>query len=182
MKSPFKIWRSSLVYRVTGTIVVLSMILIGLLGSALYSRVSAGIFDEKLKLSILDAQSTARNTQIQLSYSKYRDKAALTFVFSDILALPPKTYESAAKEIAVFSFKNINKMFRFNGASNNLDPKSISKKFREETRKDTATQWERTNLIYLDGKIESAFVVGNDLKISDFEFFQINTKNFNHFF
>ena len=176
MKSPFKIWRSSLVYRVTGTIVVLSMILIGLLGSALYSRVSAGIFDEKLKLSILDAQSTARNTQIQLSYSKYRDKAALTFVFSDILALPPKTYESAAKEIAVFSFKNINKMFRFNGASNNLDPKSISKKFREETQKSKETQWERTSLRYLDGKSESAIVVGHDLVISGvgkYEFYVI---------
>ena len=176
MKSPFKIWRSSLVYRVTGTIVVLSMILIGLLGSALYSRVSAGIFDEKLKLSILDAQSTARNTQIQLSYSKYRDKAALTFVFSDILALPPKTYESAAKEIAVFSFKNINKMFRFNGASNNLDPKSISKKFREETQKSKETQWERTTLKYLDGKSESAIVVGHDLVISGvgkYEFYVI---------
>jgi two-component system sensor histidine kinase MtrB len=176
MKSPFKIWRSSLVYRVTGTIVVLSMILIGLLGSALYSRVSAGIFDEKLKLSILDAQSTARNTQIQLSYSKYRDKAALTFVFSDILALPPKTYESAAKEIAVFSFKNINKMFRFNGASNNLDPKSISKKFREETQKSKETQWERTTLRYQDGKSESAIVVGHDLVISGvgkYEFYVI---------
>ena len=176
MRSPFKIWRSSLVYRVTGTIVVLSMILIGLLGSALYSRVSAGIFDEKLKLSILDAQSTARNTQIQLSYSKYQDKAALTFVFSDILALPPKTYESAAKEIAVFSFKNINKMFRFNGASNNLDPKSISKKFREETQKSKETQWERTTLRYLDGKSESAIVVGHDLVISGvgkYEFYVI---------
>jgi two-component system sensor histidine kinase MtrB len=176
MKSPFKIWRSSLVYRVTGTIVVLSMILIGLLGSALYSRVSAGIFDEKLKLSILDAQSTARNTQIQLSYSKYQDKAALTFVFSDILALPPKTYESAAKEIAVFSFKNINKMFRFNGASNNLDPKSISKKFREETQKSKETQWERTKLRYLDGKSESAIVVGHHLVISGvgkYEFYVI---------
>ncbi len=176
MKSPFKVWRSSLVYRVTGTIVVLSMILIGLLGSALYSRVSAGIFDEKLKLSILDAQSTARNTQIQLSYSKYRDKAALTFVFSDILALPPKSYESAAKEIAVFSFNNINKMFRFNGASNNLDPKSISKKFREKTQKSKETQWERTNLKYLDGKTESAIVVGHDLIISGvgkYEFYVI---------
>ena len=70
MKSPFKIWRTSLVSRVTGTIVLLSIILIALLGSALYSRVSAGIFDEKLKLSILDAQSTARNTQIQLNYSR----------------------------------------------------------------------------------------------------------------
>ena len=176
MKSPVKIWQSSLVYRVTGTIVALSIILIALLGSALYSRVSAGIFDEKLKLSILDAQSTARNTQIQLSYQRYRDKAALTFVFSEILALPPKTYESAAKEIAVFSFEKINKKFRFDGVSNRLDPKSISKKFREETRKNKETQWERTKLKYLNGKTESAIVVGHDLIISGvgkYEFYVI---------
>ena len=70
MKTPLKAWRSSLVFRITGTIVTLSLVLIWLLGSALFSQVSSGIFDEKLKLSILDAQSTARNTQIQLIYSK----------------------------------------------------------------------------------------------------------------
>ena len=74
MKSPLKAWRSSLVFRVTGTIVALSLILIWLLGSALFSRVSSGIFEEKLKLSILDAQSTARNTEIQLTYSRYQDR------------------------------------------------------------------------------------------------------------
>ncbi len=107
LRSPIKAWRSSLVFRVTGTIVALSLILIWLLGSALFSRVSSGIFNEKLTLSILDAQSTARNTQIQLTYSKYQDKAALTLVFDDILALPPRTFEGTAKEIAVFSFANI---------------------------------------------------------------------------
>ena len=166
MKSPIKAWRSSLAYRVTGTIVVLSMILIGLLGSALYSRVSAGIFDEKLKLSILDAQSTARNTQIQLNFSKYRDKAALTLVFDDILAIPPRTFESAAKEIAVFAHEKINKTFKFDGTSNFLDPKTINKNFREETRKAKSTLWERENLKYLDGKIEPAIVVGQNLLIS----------------
>ena len=67
-------------------------------------------------------------------------------------------------------------MFRFNGASNSLDPKSISKKFREETRKSKETQWERTKLRYLDGKSESAIVVGNDLAISGvgkYEFYVI---------
>ena len=62
MKSPFRIWRSSLVYRVTGTIVALSIILIALLGSALYSRVSAGIFDEKLKL-LIDGLKNLRKTR-----------------------------------------------------------------------------------------------------------------------
>ena len=166
MKSPLKAWRSSLVVRVTGTIVALSIILIWLLGSALYSRVSSGIFDEKLKLSLLDAQSTARNTQIQLSFSKYQDKAALTLVFDDILALPPKTYENSAKEIAVFSFSNIDKKFKFDGTSNLLNPKSVPAEFREATRKSKETQWERTDLLYLDGKAEPAIVVGHDLSIS----------------
>ena len=166
MKTPIKAWRSSIVFRVTGTIVALSIILTWLLGSALYSRVSAGIFDEKLKLSILDAKSNARNTQIQMSFSKYRDKAALTLVFDDILAIPPKTFESAAKEIAVFSYENINRTYKFDGTSNLLNPKTISEKFRAETRKATETNWERENLKYLDGKIEPAIIVGQNLLIS----------------
>ena len=166
LRSPLKAWRSSLVFRVTGTIVALSLILIWLLGSALFSRVSSGIFSEKLTLSILDAQSTARNTQIQLTYSKYQDKAALTLVFDDILALPPRTFEGTAKEIAVFSFANIDDTFKFDGTSNLLDPKSIPEKFREQTRKATETQWQRADLIYLDDSIEPGIVVGQDLIIA----------------
>jgi two-component system sensor histidine kinase MtrB len=176
MKSPLKAWRSSLVIRVTATIVALSFILVWLLGSALFSRVSSGIFDEKLKLSILDAQSTARNTQIQLIYSNYQEEAAFISVFDEILSLPPKTYEGTAKEIAVFSFSNIGKNFEFEGTSNFLDPKSIPSKFRETTRKATESQWERTKLVYLDDRTEPGIVVGNNLTISGvgkYEFYVI---------
>ena len=176
MKSPLKAWRSSLVIRITGTIVTLSLVLIWLLGSALFSQVSSGIFDEKLKLSILDAQSTARNTQIQLIYSNYQEKAAFISVFDEILALPPNTYEGTAKEIAVFSFSNIGESYVFEGTSNFLDPKSIPPKFRETTRKAKDSQWERAQLIYTDGKTEPGIVVGNNLTISGvgkYEFYVI---------
>ena len=176
MKSPLKAWRSSLVIRITGTIVTLSLVLIWLLGSALFSQVSSGIFDEKLKLSILDAQSTARNTQIQLIYSNYQEKAAFISVFDEILALPPNTYEGTAKEIAVFSFSNIGESYVFEGTSNFLDPKSIPPKFRETTRKAKDSQWERAQLVYTDGKTEPGIVVGNNLIISGigkYEFYVI---------
>ena len=176
MKSPLKAWRSSLVIRITGTIVTLSLVLIWLLGSALFSQVSSGIFDEKLKLSILDAQSTARNTQIQLIYSNYQEKAAFISVFDEILALPPNTYEGTAKEIAVFSFSNIGESYVFEGTSNFLDPKSIPPKFRETTRKAKDSQWERTKLVYLDDRTEPGIVVGNNLTISGvgkYEFYVI---------
>ncbi|CAB4730365.1 unannotated protein [freshwater metagenome] len=165
MKSPISAWRASLVFRVTSTIVALSVIIIWLLGSALYNQISSGIFDEKLNLSISDAQSTARNTQLQLTFSQYQDKAALKLIFAEILAVPPKTFESAAREIAIFSFANTNSRYKFDGTSNFLEATSVPMQFRERTRTSTVTQWERTNLQYIDGKVEPAIVVGHDLTI-----------------
>ena len=81
-------------------------------------------------------------------------------------ALPPKTFESSAKEIVVFSFSNIDRQFKFDGTSNLLDPKSVPADFREITRQSTETEWVRTNLFYLDGLTEPAIVVGQDLVIS----------------
>ncbi len=165
IKSPLKSWRSSLVFRVTTTIVSLTIIVIWLIGSALETQISSGIFDEKLRLSIADAQSTARNTQIQLTFSPYQDKAALKLIFTEILAVPPRSFESSARELAVFSFANTNSKFKYAGTSNLVDPISIPESFREKTRKSTATQWERTKLKYVDGKTESAIVVGHVLTI-----------------
>ncbi len=166
MKSPFKAWRASLVFRVTSTIVALSGVLIWLLGSALYSQISSGIFDEKLQLSILDAQSTARNTQLQLTFSQYQDKAQLKAIFVDILSVPPKTYENAARELAIFAFAKTPSKYKFDGSSNFLDPKSVNEEFRMKTRESKKTTWERTTLRYVDGKSEPAIVVGHDLTIS----------------
>lgn len=165
MKSPFSAWRSSLVFRVTSTIVALSVIIIWLLGSALFNQISSGIFDEKLKLSISDAQSTARNTQLQLTFSQYQDRAALKLILAEILAVPPKSFESAARELAIFSYAKKKSNYKYDGTSNLLGANSVSEKFRILTRASKKTVWERTNLKYIDGKIEPAIVVGHNLKI-----------------
>jgi len=165
VKSPFSAWRSSLVFRVTSTIVALSVIIIWLLGSALFNQISSGIFDEKLKLSISDAQSTARNTQLQLTFSQYQDRAALKLILAEILAVPPKSFESAARELAIFSYAKKKSNYKYDGTSNLLGANSVSEKFRILTRASKKTVWERTNLKYIDGKIEPAIVVGHNLKI-----------------
>ena len=165
MKSPFAAWRSSLVFRVTSTIVALSVIIIWLLGSALFNQISSGIFDEKLKLSISDAQSTARNTQLQLTFSQYQDKAALKLILAEILAVPPKSFESAARELAIFSYAKTKSLYKYDGTSNLLEANSVSEKFRVLTRASKKTVWDRTNLKYIDGKIEPAIVVGHNLTI-----------------
>jgi len=165
VKSPFSAWRSSLVFRVTSTIVALSAVLIWLLGSALFNQVSSGIFNEKLQLSILDAQSTSRNTQLQLTFSQYQDKAQLKALFAEILSVPPKTFESAARELAVFGYANTASKYKFDGTSNFLDTTSIKKDFRKKTRESNKTTWDRTDLQYVDGKVEKAIIVGHHIAI-----------------
>jgi two-component system, OmpR family, sensor histidine kinase MtrB len=174
MNSPFKAWRTSLVIRVTGTIVLLSIILIYLAGSALYTQISSGIFDEKLNLSISDAQSTARNAQFQLTFSQYQDKAALKSIFAEILAVPPKTFDNTAREVAIFSFAKTKVRFKFSGASNFLEVTSIPKDFRKKTKISNTTQWGRAKLSYINGRNEPAIVVGHTLKIAgagNYEFY-----------
>ena len=166
MKSPLNAFRSSLVFRVTSTIVGISIVLVWLLGTVLNNQISSGIFDEKLKLSISDAQSSARNTQIQLTFSQYQDKAALKLIFADILSVPPQSFDSSAREIAVFSDEKTKVRYRFTGASNLLNSNSVPEAFRERTKNSKNTEWDRVEMRYFDEKIEPAIIVGHNIKIS----------------
>ena len=166
MKSPLNAFRSSLVFRVTSTIVGISIVLVWLLGTVLNNQISSGIFDEKLKLSISDAQSSARNTQIQLTFSQYQDKAALKLIFADILSVPTQSFDSSAREIAVFSDEKTKVRYRFTGASNLLNSNSVPEAFRERTKNSKNTEWDRVEMRYFDEKIEPGIIVGHNIKIS----------------
>ena len=87
-------------------------------------------------------------------------------IFTEILTVPPQTFDNAAREIAVFSREKIKSQYKFNGASNLLNPVSISTQFREQTRASDSTQWQRTEIKYFDGKIEPAIIVGHNISIS----------------
>ena len=150
MKSPLSAFRSSLVFRVTGTIVGISIVLVWFLGTVLNNQISSGIFDDKLKLSISDAQSTARNAQIQLTFSQYQDKAALKLIFGEILSVPPQTFDSSAREIAVFSDEKTKARYKFNGTSNLLNSSSVPDSFREQTRNSKGTECDRVEMRYFD--------------------------------
>jgi len=135
----FSRWRSSLVVRVTGTIVIISILIISLLGTILYNRISTGIFDEKLHIAIADAQSTARSIQLQLQFAKYQDKATVKMVANEILAVPGATENNPAREVALFAFPGVKSTLIASGTSNLMLDTSIPKSLRLETRKSPST-------------------------------------------
>ena len=168
MSPIFSRWRSSLVVRVTGTIVIISILIISLLGTILYNRISTGIFDEKLHIAIADAQSTARSIQLQLQFAKYQDKATVKMVANEILAVPGATENNPAREVAHFAFPGVKSTLIASGTSNLMLDTSIPKSLRLETRKSPSTKWERTTILYADGRTQEAIAVGHQITVSNF--------------
>ena len=77
-----------MVLRTTSTIILFSMGVIWLVGSALYTQINNRIYKEKISASISDAQSVARSTQIQLMFAQYQNKAQIPKVFANMLTDP----------------------------------------------------------------------------------------------
>jgi len=168
VSSIFSGWRSSLVIRVTGTIVLISILIISFVGTLLYNRISTGIFDEKLHIAIADAQSTARSIELQLQFAKYQDRATVKMVANEILAVPAATDNSPAREVALFAYPDVRSTLISSGTSNLMMDTSIPKNLRLETRKSPSTKWERTRILYVSGRTEEAIAVGHVISVSNF--------------
>jgi two-component system, OmpR family, sensor histidine kinase MtrB len=161
----FKYWRSSMVLRVTVTIVFFSVVIISLVGSALYTQLQSGIYKEKISASISDAQSIARATQIQLIFSQYQNRTNITKVFSGILSDPTIDGSTSGRDIAVFSSNNLKGPLAFNGTSNSLIGATIPMKFRERNKKSVSTKFTKATLFYKDSPSKNGLIVGHNLTL-----------------
>jgi len=162
----FKRFRTTLVIRVTFLIVSLSMIIIGLVGTALYNQLSNGIFKEKLNLSISDAQSVASSTQFQIALAQFQDGPTSKLILADLLSSPSSAANFTGREVAIFPVPHSGSNSKYRGTSNEVLESSIPAKFRAKVRKSNATLWDNMTIKYMGGNSEKGLVIGNLLNIS----------------
>jgi two-component system sensor histidine kinase MtrB len=168
-------WRQSLAWRVTGSIVLLSIMIISLIGTALNSRLTDGIFKEKLNTSLADARDTAQSVDIQLTIAQYQSAAVTKKMVADIFQVPPTVGDQSGREVALFPIQTTGSSEpNYQGVSNLLSPASIPNSFRASVRKSQKQLWQRTNLDYLNGRHIPGIVVGNIVRIptvGNYEFY-----------
>jgi len=171
----FARWRRSLAWRVTGSIVLLSFMIISLIGTALNSRLTDGIFKEKLNTSLADARDTSQSVDIQLTIAQYQNSATTKKMVADIFQVPPTVGDQSGREVALFPIQSKGSPEpNYQGTSNLLSPASIPASFRAQVRKSKTQQWQRTNLDYLNGRHIPGLVVGNVINIpavGNYEFY-----------
>lgn len=157
---------STLAWRVTSTILIFSSVLIFLVGSALNNRLSSGIFNEKLNVSLADAGSTTRSVELQLEIAQYQNAATVAQILSNILSVPSLTGTTPGREVALFALpKNLEAVAKYQGTSNLLDPRSIPAELRTLEESKAGTHWIQGRMRYYGGKSEPALIVANTLAI-----------------
>ena len=171
----FSRWRQSLAWRVTGSIVFLSIMIISLIGTALNSRLTDGIFKEKLNTSLADARDTTQSVDIQLTIAQYQSAATTNKMVSDIFLAPPAVGDQSGREVALFPIQpKSGSEPNYQGISNLLSRGSIPNSFRTKVRKSKVQLWQRTNLDYLNGRHIPGIVIGNIVNIptvGNYEFY-----------
>jgi two-component system sensor histidine kinase MtrB len=167
-----------MVLRVTLTIILFSIAIISLVGSALYTQINKGIYKEKTSASISDAQSIARATQIQMMFAQYQNRSQVTKVFTTILADPTIDGTTSGRDIAIFSPASMPANLRFNAASNAFLPSSIPNSFRAKNRLATSTQSTLATLYYQTSPSKNGLIVGHNLALEkggNYEFYVVYT-------
>ncbi len=159
-------WRSSILFRVISTTFTLSLILISLVGSILFIQISNGIFREKTKGAVSEAQSLYEYAQGQLDATLYLVSLKLPVVVDKILQASDLSVATTPREVVLIGSPLRHKSnSRFNGASGNVDPMSIPNTLRQKVRKSAVAQWVRGTVVFRDGRNMNAVIVGHAIEI-----------------
>jgi two-component system sensor histidine kinase MtrB len=174
-------WRSSLAWRVTATIVLLSVFIISLVGSALSTQLAHGIFNEKLSVSLADAEASAQSAELQLAIEQYQTKPDFKKVLDAILTVPNINGQSAGREVALFPTPKVAKRgLIYQGTSNYVSPTSIPDSLRIKTQQGQINSWQRVVLKYSTGVVENGIAVGNIISVPQtgkFEYYVLFSLN-----
>jgi two-component system sensor histidine kinase MtrB len=161
-----KIFRRSLFLKVFTLSSVISIALIYFLGSNLYNRIAAGIFDEKIEASITEGDSAIQNANYQFIIATLNRSTDIATLVAELVNSSEVSAKDSGREIAFFNSRN-KEVLNIPAAttSNFLRPSSIPDELRVKVQEDDEIHWERTQLRYINGEILEGVVVGERISI-----------------
>lgn len=156
-------WRKSILLQVTGSSVIISIIVIAVVGSVLYTKISAGIYHEKANAAVSEAQSLSDYTQSQLDATRYRTDISLPKVISGIFKASEVSPTTSVRETIMLATPATSKSsIIYQGSSNQVALSTIPEPFRVQVRKNFFSQSQRVKIQYTNrpGVAIDAIAVG----------------------
>lgn len=174
---------NSLAFRVLGTTLLLSTILVSILASALNQRLSDGIRESRLESAINESQSKLFQTENRFSLvaitsvSDFRDALDRTInEFADL-----KGNERNPEVLILQAGSPQNSFLMYERATNQVDKASIPDELRKRVLATKELQYSYGNTIYPStvltpisvSRVESALIIGGQLTMTNFGQFEM---------
>ncbi|MCF8551174.1 MAG: HAMP domain-containing histidine kinase [Candidatus Nanopelagicales bacterium] len=160
-----RIWRRSLLFRVTASTVVLSSIVVTVLGFSLLSRVTTGLLDAKEVSSVGEASAGLGEAQRLLDAANTGPStpSPARLVDSVVTILGSRSGSPATFEVLLLSSGN--QIDAPERGTNLVAVSSIPVDLRESIQKNKRQSWTFSPINFLDGRVTPGLIVGAPLTV-----------------
>ncbi len=168
MKRLRQLLQGSLAAKVISSTVLLSLVVVWLTGSALYSRLSDGIRSSSLSTSIAESRAAFFNAQYQMIISQGTTEASRKAVLGEIIASAITAGNNeATREVVLLKAptKSNATSGNYEMSSGAISTQSVPAELRQEVQKNEAVHYRYGKLKYLKGDTVDALFVGTRVNI-----------------
>lgn len=164
---PTRVWRQSLLLRVTVTTLVLSLIVVGLLGLLLLSRITTGLLESAERTAITEASAGLSDAQRLSSAADTGGSTASPSSIVDTIVASLATRAGSPPQYDVLLLADD---AEGSGApergTNLVSDESVPPALRDAVTTSGRQSWTYTEIRYLDGRAVPGIVIGAPLSIS----------------
>ncbi len=164
--------RNSLAAKVILSTIFLSLGVVWLTGSALYSQLSSGVREVNLETSLAEARSSFFNAQYQFLLVQDKSTSKIQNVTQEVLKVATQVgVNQGRKDVVLLRIENTldadprYKANLYNFASDGIALNSIPKKLRKSVLKSGDIAYSYAELPYLNGNILESLIVGKRISI-----------------
>lgn len=162
-----RIWRQSLLLRVTVTTLVLSLIVVGLLGLLLLSRITTGLLESAERTAITEASAGLSDAQRLSSAADTGSSTASPSSIVDTIVASLATRAGSPPQYDVLLLADdVEGPAAPERGTNLVSDESVPPALREAVTASGRQSWTYTEIRYLDGRAVPGIVVGAPLSIS----------------
>lgn len=162
-----RVWRQSLLLRVTVTTLVLSLIVVGLLGLLLLSRITTGLLESAERTAITEASAGLSDAQRLSSAADTGGSTASPSSIVDTIVASLATRAGSPPQYDVLLLADdVEGPAAPERGTNLVSDESVPPALREAVTASGRQSWTYTEIRYLDGRAVPGIVVGAPLSIS----------------
>ena len=160
-----RIWRRSLLFRVTTSTLLLGAVVVTILGFSLLSRVTTGLLDSKDRSAISEASAGLREAQRLLDAANTgpATPSASRLVDSVIATLGARSGSPSAFDVLLLS-SDTNTDAPERG-TNLVAVSSIPEGLRKSIQRTKRQSWTYASIVFLDGRVTPGLIVGAPLSV-----------------